>query len=212
MTFSASAWLAGFLLGGGLIVAIGAQNAYVIRQGVIGRHTFAVCLFCALSDAVLIVAGVLGLGTLVTSAPILIPVLTYGGAAFLVWYGIQALRRALRPQGLTAAEDDPAARQGGLQAALLTCAAFTFLNPHVYLDTVVLVGSIAQSHAASERSSFAVGAICASFAWFFSLGYAAHRMRSWLSRPTVWRGLDGLIAAVMFVIAYKLLTAPITVL
>jgi L-lysine exporter family protein LysE/ArgO len=212
MGFSAAAWLAGFLLGGGLIVAIGAQNAYVIRQGVIGQHTFAVCLFCALSDAVLIVAGVLGLGALLKAAPFLIPMLTYGGAAFLVWYGVKALRRALQPQSL--AESGGAASQDAptLTSALLACAAFTFLNPHVYLDTVVLVGSIAQARPAADRTSFALGAISASFAWFFSLGYAAHRMRAWLSQPTVWRALDLLIAMVMFTIAFKLLTAPIAVL
>ena len=131
-----NASLAGFALGGGLIVAIGAQNAFVIRQGVLNQHVFWVCLFCAFSDAILIWAGTFGLGILLQQMPLLMPIMTYGGAAFLFWYGIKAFRRALNPQSL----NEDAKSTTNLWMALTLCAAFTWLNPHVYLDTVVLVG------------------------------------------------------------------------
>lgn len=196
-----SALVAGFLLGGSLIVAIGAQNAFVIRQGVIGRYLFAVCLFCSLSDALLIWLGTYGLGALVKAMPQLITVMTYGGAAFLIWYGVKALRRALNPQAM--AETDAATQT--LASALATCAAFTFLNPHVYLDTVVLVGSIANARPQGEQAAFASGATLASFVWFFAIGYGAGALRPWLAQPKVWRGIDFAIAAIMFMLAGKLL-------
>jgi arginine exporter protein ArgO len=135
------ALLSGFALGGSLIVAIGAQNAFVIRQGVIGRHLFLVCLFCALSDAILIWCGTYGLATILKALPQLITVMTYGGAAFLIHYGVKALRRALHPSAM----DEAQANTDSLWPTLATCAAFTWLNPHVYLDTVILVGSIANA-------------------------------------------------------------------
>ncbi len=196
-----SAVIAGFALGGGLIVAIGAQNAFVIRQGVIGKYLFWVCLFCSLSDAVLIWAGTYGLATILKALPQLISVMTYGGAAFLIWYGVKALRRALHP----AAMADATESQDTLYATLATSAAFTFLNPHVYLDTVILVGSIANARPLGEQAAFATGATMASFLWFFSLGYLAVLLRPWLSLPKVWRGIDVAIAAIMFLLAAKLL-------
>jgi L-lysine exporter family protein LysE/ArgO len=193
--------VAGILLGGGLIVAIGAQNAFVIRQGVVGRHVFWVCLFCALSDTLLIWAGVLGLGAVIRAVPMFVPVMTYGGAMFLLWYGVKALLRSFSSSGLSAA-DGP---QDSLVAALAACAAFTWLNPHVYLDTVVLVGSIANARAPGEQLPFAAGASLSSFVWFFAIGYGAKSLAPWLGRAKVWRFIDLAIAAIMFVLAAKLL-------
>jgi L-lysine exporter family protein LysE/ArgO len=197
-----SALIAGFLLGGGLIVAIGAQNAFVIRQGVLKQRVFWVCLFCTVSDAVLIWAGVFGLGVLIKAMPMFVPVMTYGGAAFLIWYGVKALLRALNPSGMGASAEDA----GTLKAALLACAGFTLLNPHVYLDTVILVGSIANARPQGEQIPFATGASIASLVWFFGLGYGAKALSHWLGKPKVWQAIDFLIAAVMFFIAFKLLT------
>jgi L-lysine exporter family protein LysE/ArgO len=196
-----SAAISGFLLGGSLIVAIGAQNAFVIRQGALNAHVFWVCLFCAAADTILIWAGIYGLGALIKLVPLFIPVLTYGGAAFLVWYGVKALLRALHPTGLGASAEGA----GTLKSALLACAAFTLLNPHVYLDTVVLVGSIANARPAGEQIPFAIGASAASLLWFFLLGYGAKALGPWLMQPKVWRMIDFCIAAIMFMLALKLL-------
>lgn len=196
-----SAALSGFVLGGSLIVAIGAQNAFVMRQGALNAHVFWICLFCAICDAVLIWAGVFGLGVLIKSMPLFIPVMTFGGAAFLLWYGIKAFMRALNPSGMAANVE----AAGTLQAALAACAAFTLLNPHVYLDTVVLVGSIANARPQGEQVPFATGASLASLTWFFALGYGAKALGPWLVRPQVWRVIDFCIAAVMFLLALKLL-------
>ena len=195
-----NAILAGFALGGGLIVAIGAQNAFVIRQGVLNSHVFWVCLFCSVSDALLIWGGTYGLGTVLQVLPWLLTVMQYGGAAFLVWYGIKALRRALKPEALS----DSTNTTSNLFMALATCAALTWLNPHVYLDTVILVGSIANARAAGEQAPFALGASLASFAWFFLIGYGAKALRGPLSKPIVWRGIDAAIAVIMFWLAIKL--------
>ena len=196
-----NAILAGLALGLGLIVAIGAQNAFVIRQGVLNAHVLWICLFCALSDTVLIWAGVLGLGVVLEALPWLVPVMTYGGAAFLVWYGVKALQRAAKPQTL----GDAANPTTSLLKALALCALFTWANPHVYLDTVVFVGSIANARPPGEQYPFALGASLASFFWFFALGYGAKALRGPLSKPLVWRIIDGAIAAIMFYLAYKLL-------
>lgn len=192
--------VAGLLLGGSLIVAIGAQNAFVIRQGAVGHHIFWICLFCAASDAALIWAGVYGLGAVIAAVPAFITVMTWGGAAFLAWYGIVALRRAFHPVAMGV--------EGGgaksLGAALATCAAFTWLNPHVYLDTVILVGSIANARPAGEQVPFAAGASLASLIWFFVIGYGARALGPWLASPRVWRVIDGVIALIMFALALKL--------
>ncbi len=196
-----NASFAGFALGGGLIVAIGAQNAFVIRQGVLNQHVFWVCLFCAFSDAILIWAGTFGLGILLQQMPLLMPIMTYGGAAFLFWYGIKAFRRALNPQSL----NKDAKSTTNLWMALTLCAAFTWLNPHVYLDTVVLVGSIANARPQGEQAAFATGATLASVLWFFAIGYGAKALREPLSKPNVWRAIDVAIAMIMFWLAIKLL-------
>jgi L-lysine exporter family protein LysE/ArgO len=195
-----AAFAGGMALGGGLIVAIGAQNAYIIRQGILNSHVFALCLFCAVSDAILIWAGTLGLGAIIKSVPAFIPVMTWGGALFLAWYGTRALRRALHPGGLAAGHDG----RVSLAAALATCAAFTWANPHVYLDTVILVGSLANARPAPERMPFALGATAASFIWFFMIGYGARALAPFLSRPAVWRAIDLAIAAIMFWLAVRL--------
>ncbi len=193
--------LAGLGLGLSLIVAIGAQNAFVLRQGLRGEHLLPVVLVCALSDAVLIVAGVLGAGVLLERLPWLLPVFRFGGAAFLLGYAVVAARRALRPGALRARDEGPGVP---MVASLTTMLALTWLNPHVYLDTVVLLGSIAQTHEGA-RGWFAVGAVTASILWFTALGYGARLLRPVFSRPGAWRVLDGLIALVMVAIALSLL-------
>ena len=196
-----NAILAGFALGGGLIVAIGAQNAFVIRQGVLNSHIFWICLFCAVSDTVLIWSGVYGMGVIAQTLPWFIPVLTYGGAAFLVWYGVKAFRRVLKPEAL----NQEGRTATNLFMALVTCAALTWLNPHVYLDMVILIGTIANARPANEHAPFALGASLTSFMWFFTIGYGAKALRGPLSKPLVWRGIDLIIALIMFYLAYKLL-------
>lgn len=193
-------FLSGFLLGGGLIVAIGAQNAYVLRQGLLRNHVLAICLFCALSDAALIVLGVAGFGALVSSSPVLLKAVAILGALFLFGYGITAFRRALDPHGLEAA----AAERPTMRQALLTIAAFTFLNPHVYLDTVVLVGGYSAQYPGAERVAFGAGASAASFVWFFSLGYGARLLEPLFRKPAAWRVFDTLIGLVMWLLAAKL--------
>jgi L-lysine exporter family protein LysE/ArgO len=197
LTVSAS--LVGFATGLTLIVAIGAQNAFVLRQGIRREHVLPVVLVCALADAVLISAGVAGLGVLVTRHPVVTEVIRYGGSGFLIAYGLLAVRRAFRPSAMVASDQ----ASGTLRAALLTCLGFTFLNPHVYLDTVVLLGSIANQY--DGPWVFAVGAVAASFTWFFALGYGAKRLSGYFARPRSWQILDGLIAAVMFALAARLL-------
>ncbi|GAB2590068.1 amino acid transporter [Dyella jejuensis] len=198
-------YLAGFLLGASLIVAIGGQNAFVLRQGLLQAHRFPVALFCALSDAVLIAAGVGGLGVAVQEYPRALAVIACIGALVLVWYGVQALRRAFHPHGLTA---DTHAHSSSVWRVIATCAGFTWLNPHVYLDTVLLIGSLASAWPApGPRLLFAIGAATASFAWFFALAYGARLLAPVFRKPMAWRVLDVLIAIIMWSIAIKLLLA-----
>jgi L-lysine exporter family protein LysE/ArgO len=196
-----SPWFAGFLLGGSLIVAIGAQNAFILRQGLLSQHIFVLCLICALSDALLIVVGVAGLGTLIARSPVLITVVTIAGAAFLYGYAILALRRALKPETMQAAREG----KSDLRAAVLACVAFTFLNPHVYLDTVLLIGSLSTAYEGKGRWLYGAGAVAASFCWFFSLGYGARLLQPLFAKPTAWRVLDTIIALVMATLASGLL-------
>ncbi|WP_063569538.1 LysE/ArgO family amino acid transporter [Achromobacter ruhlandii] len=196
-----SAYFPGFLLGLSLILAIGAQNAFVLRQGLRQEHVFAVCLVCALSDAVLISAGVAGFGLASDAMPWLEPVLRYGGVLFLLAYAARSLRSALRNHGSLT----PSSRQAtGLGATLLTCLAFTWLNPHVYLDTVVLLGSISSQYE-GRKLAFALGAMTASFAFFFTLGFGARLLRPVFASQTAWRVLDVLVGLAMLAIALKLL-------
>jgi L-lysine exporter family protein LysE/ArgO len=184
--------LFGFATSLSLIVAIGAQNAFVLRQGIRNEHVLPVVILCAVSDLVLIMAGVAGVGALVTAHPQLLTVARYGGAAFLVGYGLLAARRAVRPTTLTPSDAGPAS----LKSVLLTCLALTFLNPHVYLDTVVLLGTLA-SEQGDARWRFGAGAATASLVWFFGLGFGARRLAGLFARPSTWRVLDGVIALTM---------------
>ena len=196
-----NALVAGFGLGLSLIVAIGAQNAFVLRQGLKRTHVFAVCLACALSDALLIAGGVAGFGALAEAVPWFETVMRYGGAAFLLWYGWKSAASAWRGGGaLEAAADAPQA----LRPVVLTVLALTWLNPHVYLDTVVLIGSISAQY--DSRLAFGTGACVASFVWFFCLGYGARLLRPVFQSARAWRILDAGIAAVMWAIAARLLT------
>ncbi len=196
-----SAGLSGFLLGGSLIIAIGAQNAFILRQGLLREHVFVLCLICSLSDALLIALGVGGFGTLIATSATAIRLVTWAGAAFLTVYGLIALRRAWNPGAMTAK------RSGGtsLAKAVATCLSFTFLNPHVYLDTVVLVGGISAGFEGIARLAFGIGAVSASFVWFYALGYGARLLQPLFARPQAWRVLDVAIAIVMFALAITLL-------
>jgi len=199
-------FLQGFLLGGGLIVAIGAQNAFVLRQGLLRSHVFLVCLFCALSDASLIGLGVGGFGTVVASSPTLLVIVAFLGALFLFGYGVLAFRRAYSPTAMEAAT----AERSDLRTALLTCAAFTWLNPHVYLDTVVLVGGYSAQHEGMARLVFGLGAASASFVWFFALGYGARLLEGVFRRPAAWQVLDTLIGGIMWMLAAQLVLSALT--
>lgn len=198
-----SVLLAGFGLGLSLIVAIGAQNAFVLRQGLRGEHVLAVVLVCALSDALLITAGVAGVGALLQQVPWLLVVVRVGGAAFLLAYAALAARRALRPSG-DALDADAPVRRSTPGAVVLTALALTWLNPHVYLDTVVLLGSVAATQG-DARAWFGVGAVLASVVWFTGLGFGARLLRPVFARPGAWRVLDAGIAVVMVAIALSLL-------
>ncbi|HPF81865.1 LysE/ArgO family amino acid transporter [Nostocoides australiense] len=195
-----SAALTGMLTGAALIIAIGAQNAYVLRQGIKRSHVLPIVAICALSDAVLIAAGVGGMGAIVAAAPGLITAIKWVGAVFLVGYGVLAARRALHGEHLDAA--------GGLgptslKAAVLTALAFTWLNPHVYLDTLVFLGSVATSHA-ERRWWFWAGASAASVIWFSGLGFGARLLGPLFAKPRAWRVLDGVIAALMVTLGVSL--------
>ena len=192
--------LSGLVTGLSLIVAIGAQNAFVLRQGLRRSHVLLVVAVCAVSDLALILAGVAGIGTIVERAPGVLTVVRWLGAAFLVGYGLLAARRAVRGGHLDAAPD----RQLGTRAALATALAFTWLNPHVYLDIVLLVGSIASTHGTIGRWWFAAGAGVASLGWFTALGFGARVMTPLFRRPGAWRVLDGGIAVVMLALAGSL--------
>lgn len=190
----------GLATGLALIVAIGSQNAFVLRCGIRREHVLPIVAFCAISDAVLIAAGVGGTGALMRGNALLMDATRYGGALFLASYGLLAARRAWHGEQLLL----DAQGSSSLGAALAACFAFTFLNPHVYLDTVVLLGSVANQHG-EARWTFGVGAMCGSLLWFSALGFGARLLAPWFARPLAWRLLDGLIALVMGTLAYGLL-------
>ncbi|MCN9242591.1 LysE family transporter [Streptomyces sp. RY43-2] len=195
--------VAGFSTGLSLIVAIGAQNAFVLRQGARRHAVLAVVGICAASDAVLIALGVAGLGAVVTAWPAALTVVGLAGGAFLTCYGVLAARRALRPAaaaGLTT----QGTSAGSVRTAVLTCLALTWLNPHVYLDTVLLLGSVAADRG-SLRWAFGLGAMLASLTWFTGLGYGARLLGGVLARPAAWRVLDSLVAATMLAMGIMLL-------
>jgi L-lysine exporter family protein LysE/ArgO len=200
-----TAILPGFLTGLSLIVAIGAQNAFVLRQGLLKKHVLAIVLICAISDATLIILGVLGLGALISALPWLLEVIRWVGVAFLVWYGSTSLKRFMKNESLKAAE----AGSGNLKQTVLTTLALTFLNPHVYLDTVIFIGGIANQFG-DQKWFFAIGAVTASFIWFFGLGFGASKASVVMSKPAFWKILDVFIAAVMFSLAITLAVAKLS--
>jgi L-lysine exporter family protein LysE/ArgO len=200
-----TAFLPGLLTGLSLIVAIGAQNAFVLRQGLLRKHVLPIVLVCAFSDAALIVIGVLGLGSLISLLPWLLEVIRWVGVAFLVWYGSTSLRRFMKNESLKAAE----AGSGTLKQTVLTVLALTYLNPHVYLDTVIFIGGIANQFQ-EEKWFFVMGAVTASFVWFFSLGFGAKKASVLVSKPAFWKIMDIFIAAVMFSLAITLALADLS--
>jgi len=200
-----TAYVAGLAAGAGLIIAIGAQNAFVLRQGLQRHYIGAVVTVCILADVSLILFGVAGMGLAVKQHPSLLQWLRFAGAAFLAAYGIMALRRAWRGEsGLQPTGDDSMSRS----RVVLACLAFTLLNPHVYLDTVVLLGSLSTHYQGHERWVFAAGASTASVAWFLSLGYGAHLLLPIFRSPLAWRVFDVAIAAFMLALAVVLLRPP----
>jgi L-lysine exporter family protein LysE/ArgO len=192
--------LSGFGLGFSLIAAIGAQNAFLLRQGTRREHLLVVVLICAVSDVILIGLGVAGIGALIEAAPVAIVVIRVLGACFLAGYAALSLLRALAPHGLAVAASVPRS----LGAVVAACLALTWLNPHVYLDTVLLVGSVAAGHG-DGRWAFGVGAMAASCVWFTLLASAARVFAPVLARPAAWRVLDTVIAGVMLVLAVQIL-------
>ena len=189
-----------------LIMAIGAQNAFVLRQGIRREHVLPVVLICGLTDAVLETLGVAGIGFVVERAPIVLEIVRWGGVVFLLWYAWTAVRRALKPEGMVVDQTLPGSNgaQSSLKRTVLACLAITYLNPHVYLDTMVLMGSIGNAQGDPEKWWFAAGGAIASIVWFFVLGYSARLLTRFFATPRSWQILDGIVAAVMLVIAARL--------
>lgn len=200
-----TALLAGFAAGLSLIVAIGAQNAYVLRQGLARNRVGTIVTICAASDAVLIVAGVAGIGALVQSHPVALTVIRWAGAGYLLAFAARSFHAAARPGALVAGAESGGG--GSLRTVVLTTLALTWLNPHVYLDTVIMLGSLANNRGDPGRWLFAAGATLASVTWFAGLGFGARAAAGWFARPAVWRLLDLSIGVVMVVLAVALLRA-----
>ncbi len=192
--------LIGFGSGLALIVAIGAQNAFVLQQGIRRQHVLPVVLICGLTDAMLEFLGVAGIGFVVERAPFVLEIVRWGGVVFLVWYASTAVRRALRPEAMVAGE----ATQASLSKTVLACLAITYLNPHVYLDTMVLMGSIGNAQGDPAKWWFALGGALASLLWFAALGYGARLLTRFFAKPRAWQILDWLVAVTMLVIAVRL--------
>ncbi|MEW6121957.1 MAG: LysE family transporter [Pseudomonadota bacterium] len=190
----------GFLLSAALIMAIGAQNLFVLRQGLRREHVGPIVLFCGLADALLILAGVWGAGTVLAAVPQLTALLAAGGAAFLGWHGVTALRRLASPRAMAITREEGVT----LARALLATAGFTLLNPHVYLDTVLLMGAAGSAQPDDLRPAFVAGAATASFTWFAALGYGARLLQPVFTRPAAWRVLDALVGIVMLALAASL--------
>ncbi len=197
-----SIFLTGLLLGASLIIAIGSQNAYLLKQGLLRRHVFLICLICSLSDALLISIGTTGIGKIIEDHPDWLKAITWFGAIYLFIFGINSFRAALKNQTLVTAA---AGSNQSIKVVISTVLALTFLNPHVYLDTVLLIGSIASPYQNSERFYFTLGAISASFIWFFALGYGARLLIPLFKNASAWKILNRLIGLVMWWIAYQLI-------
>ncbi len=193
-------FIQGFGIGGGLIIAIGAQNAFVLSQGVRRNYLLAIPLICSLCDMLLIAIGVAGVGTIVAQHPQITRIASWGGAAFLFWYGLRSLRSALRGEALEAGENTIRS----LRSAILTTLAVTLLNPHVYLDTMILLGSISGQFEGNGRLLFGAGAMSASVVWFFSLSLGGRILTPLFQRPIAWQILDSLVCVTMWGIAASL--------
>lgn len=210
--FDSLLFLNGFLVSLGLIIAIGPQNAYVLRKGLVKRHVFWVTTVCFLSDALLILVAAAGVGTLLTRSPALASAAAWGGAAFLLWFGWTSFRAARNPRVLSDKEIGEAgsgARGKGLGAAILMALALTYLNPHVYLDTLVILGSMAAQYDGADRAAFTAGAVAASALWFYGLGYGAAFLAPAFRRPAAWRILDNIIGIIMWSVAAALVWGEI---
>ena len=194
--------LAGMMMGGGLIIAIGAQNALVLRQGLKNQHVLPVVIICVCCDALLIIAGAYGMGHLVESNPAITNLITWFGVAFILTYSFLAAKRAFFPKGMEAIASSD---NNNLRPVILSILAVSLLNPHVYLDTVVLLGSIANQRSDDARLAFVLGAIFASTSWFFGVGFCAKFLQPLFARPQAWRILDGCIAIMMAGIAISLI-------
>ncbi|EPJ92432.1 MULTISPECIES: LysE/ArgO family amino acid transporter [Pseudomonas] len=195
-------YLNGLLVAFGLIMAIGTQNAFVLAQSLRREHHLPVAAFCVVCDALLVAAGVFGLATLLAQNPVLLGVARWGGAVFLLWYGTQALRRAFSKSSL---EQSAGQTARSLKAVMLSALAVTLLNPHVYLDTVLLIGSLGAQQ--SVPGAYVVGAASASLMWFFTLALGAAWLAPWLARPNTWRVLDLLVAVMMYAVAVQLIVS-----
>jgi L-lysine exporter family protein LysE/ArgO len=182
-------------------VAIGAQNAFVLRQGLTRKHVGIVVLICAFSDALLIAAGTAGFGAVLQGAPLVIVIFKWMGVAYLLWFAYGSFRRAFQTQSLEASD---AAGAASLKTVVLTVLGFTYLNPHVYLDTVIFVGSLSAQHG-SQNWVFAAGAMTASFLWFAGLGFGAKALAKYLAKPLFWKILDTVIGVTMITVAINLL-------
>ncbi|MDR6916177.1 L-lysine exporter family protein LysE/ArgO [Pseudomonas sp. 3296] len=193
----------GLLVAAGLIMAIGTQNAFVLAQSLRREHHLPVAALCVVCDALLVAAGVFGLATVLAHNPTLLAVARWSGAVFLIWYGSQALRRAFSKQSLQQGENQTVR---SLRAVMLSALAVTLLNPHVYLDTVLLIGSLGAQQ--TEPGAYVVGAASASLLWFFTLALGAAWLAPWLARPSTWRILDLLVAVMMFAVAFQLIVTP----
>lgn len=193
-----SIWGTGLMTGLALIIAIGAQNAFVLRQGIRREHVGVVVALCMASDAILILGGTAGIGALVSRFPLALDVLRWGGAAYLAWWAVRSFGSALKPSSLTA----EAPRSRG--SVVATTLALTYLNPHVYLDTVVLLGSLANQHGPDARWVFAAGAVVGSLVWFSALGYGARALSGVLDSPRTWQVVDLVIGVVMLALALNL--------
>ncbi len=199
-----SGLIAGLTLGFSLIIAIGSQNAFVLKQGLKNEHVFIICFICALSDAILIILGIVGFSVVIATSPWVEPLARYGGAIFLIFYGANSFLTALKNESLSPSD----VSANSLLKAVSICLAFTWLNPHVYLDTVVLIGSISSQYP-NQKLEFAIGASLASFIFFFSLGYGAKFLLPIFKSQKSWKILDVSIGIIMWSIAFKLVSADI---
>lgn len=192
----------GFTIGGSLIVAIGAQNAFILKQGLMKNHVFLTAFVCFFFDSILITLGVLGIGAFINQSPLILNTFRFTGAAFLTWYGIQSLRSAFSKKNISQSFTNPPPNR--IQTLLSLCA-FTLLNPHAYLDTFVILGGIGAQYPTQTHFSFILGALISSFIWFFGISYGASRLSPWFKSPKTWKVLDTLIGIMMLGISISLL-------